>query len=254
MNQTTKYKILATVPGNHDFWVAGSPQAWTSNDQLANGFMQNYGQDVFASKSNSYIPYDFSVNPNNFNDSEHFTSLSLPPPSNFFFYNKIGNIAMIGFSGAHLLTSMTSMFEEACEWANTAKPSVILLLGHWNAPGDGCLSSSTPSVWGKIRVLPACAPIAHKFRFFMGHTHCNRVPLNDTGFLVGGTGMSNDGYCINEWGLTTVDSTDGTFKVYHFPIQTEGGADNYQALMDCFQSNGISGCYNLAELWSSVEI
>lgn len=109
------------MPGNHDLWVLGSPKLYTPKDQLGNGFMQFYGQDVYASKDNASQPYDFSVVPKG--------RESLPVASDFFFYNKLGNLASIGFSGAHDYNSMLPMFEEACLWAAESKPEVILILG-----------------------------------------------------------------------------------------------------------------------------
>jgi hypothetical protein len=97
----------------------GSPTLFTHKDQLGNGFMQFYGQDVYSSVSS--FPYDFSVKPNFRTD--------LPPASDFFFYNKLGNTAFFGFSGAHSFNDSKPMFEEACTWAEQSKPEVILILG-----------------------------------------------------------------------------------------------------------------------------
>jgi hypothetical protein len=68
--------------------------------------MQLYGQDVIASKqSDSQAPYDFSVDP----DGANKGSDNLTPGSNFMFYNQVGNIAMIGFSGAHSFASQGAL-------------------------------------------------------------------------------------------------------------------------------------------------
>ena len=75
---------MASVPGNHDFWVNGSPQLWTRQDQLGNGFMQWYGQDsaaaVAADAAGKDSPFDFSVDP----DSATADASTIPPLSNFF--------------------------------------------------------------------------------------------------------------------------------------------------------------------------
>jgi len=75
--------------GNHDYWVHGNPRAAESEDQLANGFMQFYGQDTVGSSSHplSPSPYNFRVDP----DRTNMTSLRKPLPENFFFYHTIGN-------------------------------------------------------------------------------------------------------------------------------------------------------------------
>lgn len=74
---------MASVPGNHDFWINAAPKYFTPNDQLGNGFMQWYGQDVAASLISEAIgqtaPYDFTVNP----DSETADEFSIPPVANF---------------------------------------------------------------------------------------------------------------------------------------------------------------------------
>ena len=50
-------------------------------DQLGNGFMQYYGQDVAASASSDFaVPYDFSVDP----DAGEADGSSIPPASDFF--------------------------------------------------------------------------------------------------------------------------------------------------------------------------
>lgn len=60
-----KSKLFLTVPGNHDFWIAGGPPGLGS-DQMGNGFMQYYGQDVmagFASSANQTVPKSKSSDP-----------------------------------------------------------------------------------------------------------------------------------------------------------------------------------------------
>ena len=77
-----------TVPGNHDFWNTGLPAfvcfssalggnctvtalnhnfrhplAATRADQFGNGFMQYYGQDVYAGKADTANFLDFSSPP-----------------------------------------------------------------------------------------------------------------------------------------------------------------------------------------------
>jgi len=49
-----KSKIFAASPGNHDYWVGGSPLiSVKGKDQFANGFMQYYAMDAEASKDDS---------------------------------------------------------------------------------------------------------------------------------------------------------------------------------------------------------
>jgi len=252
-----KTKFFSTVPGNHDFWVNASPKLWVPKDQLGSGFMQFYGQDTVGSiVENNDVPFDFSVDP----DGKNKGSENLPPASNFFFYNKVGNVAFIGYSGAHSFASMQQYFKDACNWATESKPDVVLLLGHWNNDGDGCTAdATTPFIYNEISTLKECAAIAPKMRYFMGHQHCNQVTQKDVGFMVGALGMSDSSSCGGVFGIPIVDTTGGDFKVYYFALNqvSEGGKeafDHYDEILNCVKSSGISKCYHLATLWSSVPL
>jgi hypothetical protein len=247
LTQKTKSKFLSTVPGNHDFWVHGSPALWTPWDQLGNGLMQFYAMDTVASKSSdSSPPYDFSVSPT--------LGWDLPPASNFFFYHKLGNLAFIGWSGAHSEKEQDAYFDEACKWASSVNPAAVLLLSHWNVDEMGCKSGmSSPKVYEMMKSRASCAPIASKLKYFEGHAHCNYVTENDTGFMIGGLGMY-DGSCAAVLGFSIVDSTDGQIKVYYFPVNEKGKFNNYETILTCIKEKGVSGCYDLATVWSAVPI
>lgn len=246
LSKQSKSKIFGTIPGNHDFWVNGSPKLWAKKDQQGNGFFQFYGQSTAAAA----FPYDFTVNP----DTNPAAS-NIPPASNFFWYNQIGNAAFIGFSGAHSFQSTKALFEEACAWATEEDPSAVYLLGHWDKEGDGCDSeSSVPSVHAELLSLDACRPIASRLRYFEGHMHCNIVVERDTGFMVGGNGMLEAQECGGEFGIPVLDTSGGTAKVYYFPIVKINEFDNFENVLSCIKSKGVSGCYDLAVLWSSVQI
>lgn len=251
LSQKTKSKVFATTPGNHDFWVKGSPSLYTIADQLGNGFMQFYGQDTISSTVAATDPYDFTNNP----DSAEKGSEYIPPASDYFFYNQLGNIAFFGFSGAHDFTSMQSYFNEACTWAESVDPAVILLVGHWNNAGDGCSSNAAvPAVYNELVALPACSKVASRIKFFMGHQHCNKVTLADIGFMVGAQGMSDSSSCGGAYGIPVVDTTNGYFKLYYFPVAQANEFDNYDEILSCIKSKGVSNCYNLATLWASVKL
>ncbi len=247
---------LMVVPGNHDFWVHGNPDRWTIDDQQGNGFMQFYGQDTLAATtSTTSEPYDFAVNPD---DSSKKGPENLPHGKNFFFYNKLGNTAFIGFSGAHAYANQQKHFEEACEWLSSANPDVVLLLGHYNTAAGGCDDQTTvPAVYKEITALPSCAPYAQKFRYFMGHKHCNIITKKDVGFLIGGQGMGNDDVsstCGGEYGFAIVDTTQKRFRVYYFAIAKVNEYDHYTKIINCINANGIINCYHLAQLWADVAI
>lgn len=254
LSMETKSKIFLAVPGNHDVWVNGVPQAWVKEDQQLHGFMQFYGQDVVASLSS--FPYDFSVDP----DASEFVGAEkgLPHSSNFFTYNKIGNTAMIGFSGAHNYSQTKGMLIDACKWAIEVNPAIVMLLGHWNEVGMGSFDTTVPDVYGDMMKLEECAPIAKKIKYAVGHEHCNKVVLPDVGFMVGGMGMEPSlpqlGGCVGEFGIPVFDTTGGLFRVLYFPISDEKGLDNFQITLDCFKNQGVSNCYHLATEFASIPL
>mmetsp|Transcript_10997 Transcript_10997/g.16760 ORF Transcript_10997/g.16760 Transcript_10997/m.16760 type:complete len:515 (-) Transcript_10997:175-1719(-) len=254
LSKESKSKVTGFVPGNHDFWINASPKLWTKKDQLGNGFMQFYAQDVAASEVDPTVPFDFSKDP----DAPDTNAENLPPASNYFYYNQVGNVGFIGYSGAHTWEESEGYFTEACTWASsTPGISTLLLLGHWNSDGDGCDSEMTvPEVYKSIASLPACEPVASKMRYMLGHKHCNMVMEEGAGFMVGGIGMS-DYQCGGDFGIPVVDTTGGSFKVYYFPVQgawPTDKVDNYNEVLSCITENGVSGCYHLAVEWANEVI
>ncbi len=114
---------------------------------------------------------------------------------------------------------------------------------------------TSPEVYRALAALPECAPVASKMKYFMGHVHCNEVTEANVGYMVGANGMGGCG----EWGIPVVDTTtDGEFRLFYFQLFTDPGiknnftvpVNNYDAVVDCFKSNGVSGCYHLATRWA----
>lgn len=216
--------------------------------------MQFYGQDVAASEVDPSVPFDFTADP----DAPDTNAENLPTLDNFFYFNQMGNVGFIGYSGAHDYGETEKYFENACNWAaETPGLDVILLLGHWNSDGDGCDSEMTvPEVYKSIAALPACQPVASKIRYMLGHKHCNIIVEEDIGFMVGGMGMS-DYQCGGSLGIPIVDTTDGAFKVYYFEVQgalPSTKMDQYDEVLACITEHGVSGCYHLATEWASVAL
>jgi len=74
------------------------------------------------------------------------------------------------------------------------KADYVLLLGHWNGPGDGCAVDMTvPAVYKEISALPGCDKLGDRLKAFDGHTHCNHVQASghaeEVIFMIGGHGM-----------------------------------------------------------------
>ena len=160
---------------------------------------------------------------------------------------------------------MVPYFTEACSWASSNADTIdaLLILGHWNSDGDGCDSlSPVPMVFTEMAALPECAAVKDKLKYFMGHKHCNIITEKDVGFMVGAQGMSDATECGGTYGIPVVDTTGGTFKVYYFPIAQAKTLkkrdvvtfDNYDSILSCVKTNGITGCYHLADLWAETPL
>jgi len=254
LSSKTKSMVYGTVPGNHDFWIMSAPLVWMpKQDQLGNGFMQWNGQDVASSVySDGGVlteAYDFSNDPDDPNGDAH----NLPPAGDFFWYYKLGNVGFIAYSGGHSYEEMLPYFEESCEFMTSADPEAVLLLGHWNSPGLGCPKDMfVPATYHEILSLPACAPIADRMKYFMGHEHCNKVVEKDVGFMIAGQGMTASLPCGGNFGFPVVDTYGGNFTVYFFDIAQVDEYDNYDSIIDCITQYGVSSCYHLATVWTDI--
>ena len=248
-----KSKLMVTVPGNHDYWVLGGPDAGTKSDQYANGHMQWYAQDAKSAQhvgtGNKSAPFDFSSDPSTHHP---LRGGNLPAITNAFHYHQIGNLGVVGYSGAYTLGETKPYMKEACAWLGAQQGmDVAMIVGHWDTDGLGCdKTMAGPMFYEEMKVLPGCDALDKKnmLKFFMGHTHCN-IPHPhgkvDTGFMVAGQGM---GGCGN-YGMPILDTTGGRIKVYHFGIVDKDGTDHYDDTMKCLESKGWRACTDLAELW-----
>jgi len=223
--------------GNHDFWQDGSPNtASLERDNFGQGLMQWYAQDTMSSKFDESLLFDQSRTPP-----------QTPDVSNFFWYYMMGNVAFISFSGEHGWADSEDYFEEACAWADSNNPSLLVLLGHWDADNLGCSSGmATPEIYSKLIQMPGCQRFGSRIKYFEGHNHCNRIVSPNTGFMVGSFGMSGCG----DFGLPIMDTRNAQAVLYYFKLG-EGGArvSNWDAIMNCIKSNGLSGCTQYAEKW-----
>lgn len=249
----TLSKIMLSVPGNHDYWVMGSPLVGTSSDQYANGHMQYYAQDTLAAKGllpgDAAPPFDFSSDPGK---GHVILGGNLPAIANSFFYNQIGNVGVIGFSGAYSLAEITPLMQEACAWLpSQAGLKMAVLVGHWDKPGLGATSATAvPGLYDHVRKLDGCDALDSKgmLKFVMGHTHCNTPHPHghvDTGFMVAGFGMEGCG----NYGIPVLDTTNERATFYYFSIVDSSGSDTYDAVFDCVSKSGWRACTHLAVKW-----
>jgi hypothetical protein len=260
LSMDTKLKLFTSIPGNHDYWVCGTPKCLQQGaDQQANGFMQWYGQDSAA--ASSHFPYDFSIDP----DTEDVDETSRRPSAdNFFVSHVMGNVGVIGFTGAADWPSQRGLFSRACDsMLDEHGVSTVLIMGHWDVPGEALMGAglmpgmSVEAVHVRLQHVESCAALQEKgkkFKYVYGHTHCNRVMHEDTSYLVAGQGMNG---CAN-YGFPVFDTTGGTFKVYHFLVaEKRDGAvivDKFDEIHDCISEKGVTKRYDLAEEWTVVDL
>lgn len=283
-------KPMITVAGNHDYWILASPKtAMRDFDQFGNGHLQFYAQDTLAARGalpgTPTAPFNLSVDPSR-GAKSFFGSGNLPAVDNSVFYHQMGNLGLVGFSGAYELDEVLPRMAEACAWLpKQTGLKVAILVGHWDKPNDGASNDSyVPGMYEHVRTLPGCRELdqARRLKFIMGHTHCNVAHPhghNETGFMVAGQGMSDTGYpgggCRN-YGIPVVDSTGGRLRMWYFPVadldrpappppEDEGGAhaeppdaanegassgfDRYDEVHACVDAHGWRACTHLATLW-----
>ena len=249
-----KSKIFLTVAGNHDYWIV-SPTVSTTADQYGNGHFQWYAQDSKAAENllpgaTHQAPFNYSIDPSK---GHSLFGGNLPAIENGFYYNQIGNLGFIGFSGAYTYAETLPLLTEACAWAGNTGDSMkaLILVGHWDTENMGAQDKmDVPTLYDSIKTLPGCDAFEAKktLKFLMGHTHCN-VPHphghNNTGFMIAGQGMEGCG----NFGVPVLDSTENRLRLYYFPIVAKDGTDTYDAVSSCVISKGWRACLSLAETW-----
>eukprot|EP00928_Gymnodinium_smaydae_P100754 TRINITY_DN995_c0_g1_i1.p1 TRINITY_DN995_c0_g1~~TRINITY_DN995_c0_g1_i1.p1 ORF type:complete len:423 (+),score=48.56 TRINITY_DN995_c0_g1_i1:662-1930(+) len=236
-------RVVGVTMGNHDYWINGSPYGAHLSDSFGYGQMQYYAMDAVSAQANSSQPFMLDANPNKY---------QIVDVSNTFWYYKLGNVALIGFSNAYSWEENMPFFQEACTWASANNPSLVLLLGHWNGVNDGCAPDmDTPNVFTKVRELDSCKNFGSRLKFVTGHKHCNYVMENNTGFLLGSFGFEDgDRSCEGAFGLPVLDTRHGWARLYYFELGQHGRpSQNSGAIMQCLQEKGYSNCLHYAAVW-----
>ncbi len=166
------------IPGNHDYWSFG-PSVWPSpfGEQCGNGFMQWNGMDTMAAKNlsrgSAAPPFDFSVDPET--GVTHGQQCAAKA-SNMNFYQQLGNVGIIGYTGALNYADLQSFFEEACA-AVGAEPSVdvVILVSHWDTGGGvtgGFNDSTTPAAFSRVMKIDGCQQFHARQVRDDGAPHC----------------------------------------------------------------------------------
>jgi hypothetical protein len=259
LTHAAKSKPIMSIVGNHDFWQHGSPTAKSGYDTFGNGYMQYYLMDTAASLTQKDgVPLDFSVDPTASALRLRDGNPHLPPATNFFTLNAIGDVMMMSFSGAHTFEDSKPLFDDACKVVSEQKPKWFIVIGHWTGVDLGCQPKmTTKEVHEYITTVDGCKEMAHRVKWLEGHVHCNVVMEKDTGFRVAGFGMKD---CSN-FGFPFIDSTGDHLEIGYFPIVGGNGtvpsADeaasandvDFDTLHACIQANGIAGCKRYAVNW-----
>mmetsp|Transcript_36132 Transcript_36132/g.100336 ORF Transcript_36132/g.100336 Transcript_36132/m.100336 type:complete len:227 (-) Transcript_36132:91-771(-) len=218
--------------------------------------MQYYAQDAksaeAAAPGSGVPPFNFSVDP----DAGRplgFLGCNLPAIENSFWYHQVGNVGLVGQSGAYPLEATRPFMREACAWlAEQPGLEVAVLAGHWDRDGSGASPEmAMPQWYAEMTAMPGCAELHERglLKFVMGHTHCNNPhpkPMGQrhgAGFRVAGFGMGKG--CGN-FGVPMLDTTGGRVRVWYFDASSD---ELYAALHDCVQRRGWRRCTHLATLW-----
>merc|ERR1712151_536698 len=182
---------------------------------------------------------------------------NLPAIDNHFWYNQIGNVGLIGQSGAYKLEDATPFMQEACAWLGKQHGlDVAILFGHWDIKGLGASKDMAMPAWFEhMASIPGCSDYHARgmLKFVQGHSHCNDPHPHgktDAGFRVAGFGMSDTCGEVQgkgtRFGMPILDTTEGRVRFWYFDAMTD---DSYSQVTDCVQSKGWRNCTDLAILW-----
>lgn len=183
-----------------------------------------------------------------FDFSKSADSKTMTDIKNAFWYNKIGNVAFIGFSNAYSWSESMPYFQEACNWVGNSKPSLLILIGHWNYKYDGCPSDmADPDVYNRIKSFSGCSGVPLKY--VEGHKHCN-ANYGD-GALLGSNGFEDgDSSCHGAFGIPIFDTRNNNLKLWYFEMAAhEQKNGNFDAIVNCLESQGLDGCLHYATTW-----
>ena len=282
-SQQTLQAFNVVIPGNHDYWSFG-PELWPSpyGEQCGNGFMQFNGMDSMAAKQ---LRNGSKAAPYNLSNSIHLIPGSgakcVAAQDNMNFYHQIGNVAIIGYTGASTYAELTPFFEEACAAVGgESTVSVVFLVSHWDTAAGvtgGHDDSTTPAAFSRVIKLEGCKQFHEKkmFKWVTGHTHCNTInPYMDTwgeevgsaGFRISGQGMAAsedtcrvdaDGHsdpnaeAQPNFGFPIFDTTHGRLRILYFDTSSD---EKYSTALACIKQSGWRECEHLAAVWLDTPI
>lgn len=247
-----KRKASGVVMGNHDYWNGGNPGAGNGGDNLGIGQTQWYAVDsAWSLKNGGKTPFDLSRNPNG---HERDSSPPLNPDNNIW-WHQMGNIGLLGVSGAFTFETYQNYFDQACQQFMSDNVTHVLVLTHWDGRNLGCqYNMDAPSLLRKLKTYGNCRSLSNKMHYVDGHTHCNHNWDKNNGFMIGGNGFNDYGQCGGDgpqFGHLYVKSTDdGLVQLWYFKFATKYNNNIFDGVYNCITSNGIDGCLkDHATLW-----
>jgi len=213
--------------------------------------------------------FDFSVDPSSAGIAKGEDCAAKHENMNF--YQQLGNVAIIGYTGASTYSELLPFLEEACA-AVGAEPSVevVFLVSHWDNAGGvtgGHNDSATPAAFARLITLDGCKQFHTKrmLKWVTGHTHCNTISpyeskygaeVAEAGYRVSGMGMSepsdketcrvnaNGTQCVGcevkvNFGFPIFDTTNGRLRILYFDTNDDA---KYNPALDCVMQKGWRGC------------
>eukprot|EP00633_Aureoumbra_lagunensis_P005450 CAMPEP_0197308490 /NCGR_PEP_ID=MMETSP0891-20130614/6851_1 /TAXON_ID=44058 ORGANISM="Aureoumbra lagunensis, Strain CCMP1510" /NCGR_SAMPLE_ID=MMETSP0891 /ASSEMBLY_ACC=CAM_ASM_000534 /LENGTH=530 /DNA_ID=CAMNT_0042792881 /DNA_START=44 /DNA_END=1636 /DNA_ORIENTATION=+ len=261
LSKQTQSRLFLATSGNHDYWIDGSTDVATQHDQYGNGFMQFYAMDATSAlESTSNVAWDFSVNPDSvFAVADNKTAAinqAKAAISNFVFWTQIGNLGYIVFSSAYSWDESKEYMTQACAWASEQVQAdsiqLVVLAAHWSGYNDGAkYNMDAPGMYQRVingDLGDACLHLAENgvLKFIEGHTHCNAIVEEQTGWMVAAQGMSGCGQYAFSW----LDTRNDRAILLNFPLQNIDGLDQYDEVYDCITSaSDIMDCASFATVW-----
>lgn len=253
-----KSKIFYAVPGNHDFWIYGTPFLGSTSDQCGHAFMQYYAQDSKAAEhaTRGESPFNYDVDP-----ADGIVlrwGCNMPHYTNLFWYNQVGNVGLIGQSGAVSVEDSEGVVKEACTWlSQQSSIKLALLVGHWDIGGMGATENMDMPAWYElVKHYPGCKEFNDRglLRWVTGHTHCNTKHPHESnrGYRVAGMGMSGtEVEGCDTFGVPVLDTTENRVRWWYFDTSTDA---KYEEVLTCVKHDGWRGCTENATLWINCSL
>lgn len=247
LNTEAKTKMNGMVLGNHDYWLMGNQYKGRWQDQLGIGMTQYYAQDTLSAVySNNGIPFNWDTDPTN-----KYTWG--PPPvdeKNAIWWVKIGNLGILGYSGAYRWDQYEGYVDQACQaFSNDEGVKFLLVLSHWDNRDTSYgeqWEMDAPSFVGKMKNMGSCAPLKYRLKYIDGHDH-NNVCYSD-GWKIGANGYDGGGWGgkVGQLYVRTTDS--GETQAWYIEFSNKGSS-HYDQFLNCVKAKSLDRCLDQPNVW-----